>query len=463
MAFYCPDLNAASEGYSWSDDVTLNAPFPGGMTQINAGTKISQTISSFDGTRFAIRGFDGAAWSEWFELSAVPAPSSGWPSASDIWLWNDECEATTGWSLVSGAGLTAVSSQLVLPAGSPCVRAQKPMTVPASGDYIIYLKARYGMAAGAYNQIAFRNASSAIVFALSMGYNYAASVAQMGCLSASVGAGASKVVLRSSVDYSAGVDLAIHVDSTFNCISFYERTEDGWNFLNSASRPSTAYSISRADLLNTSGLQEMAVDFISVARPAIMAIGDSTTAGSRGFSPNPATWSGVDDYASCWMKTATIFEELRNNLIVNKGVGGNTSAQIKARIAADVVAHGPQVAFVQASCNDYHNGITSHSARTQNIQDSVDLVAASGASVILLNAVYANSNNAYYPAEPDFNRDWWENHSPSITSVSMRINPMDFLSGPDGYIDPALCDPDGIHPLVAGYAGYGQLIKAAEA
>lgn len=319
------------------------------------------------------------------------------------------------------------------------------------------------MAAGAYNQIAFRNASNAIVFALSMGYNYVASEPQMGCLSASVGAGASKVVLRSSVDYSDGVDLAIHVDSTFNCISFYERTASGWNFRNSTPRPSTAYSITQADLLNTSGLQEMAVDFISVARPAIMAIGDSTTAGSRGFSPNPATWSGVDDYASCWMKTATIYSDLRNNLIINKGVGGNTSAQIKARIAADVVAHSPQVVFVQASCNDHHNGITSHAARTQNIQDAVNLVTAPGASAILLNAVYANSNNAFHPTEPDFNRYWWDNHSQSITGVSMRINPMDFLAGPDGYIDPALCDPDGIHPLVAGYAGYGLLIKSAEA
>jgi len=382
--------------------------------------------------------------------------------SADTWTWNDECGALTGWTATVGALPSIVGSELVWAAGSAGQQAKKTMSVPASGDFIIYAKMRYGVAANAYNKLAFRDAAGNTVFQISLGYGFTSAKPVQKQVGATISNNSTKLVLISNFDYSAGFDVAVHVDSKYSCLSFYQRLPDGsWDFLAFGPRPSNIYSIVTVEATNSSGLQDFGLDFVSVGRPNLMAIGDSTTAGTKGFDPDDS--KNLKNYASTWMKTATIYQHLRNNLIVNKGNGGDSSAQIKARVAADIVAHQPKVVFVQASTNDYHKGITSQAARSTNIQNTVTAIVTGGADVVLLNAIYARSGAANWPAEADFNRDWWNNYASTVTGVFIAIDRMVVLADGSGYIDATYCDPtDKLHQSVAGYGVDGAYVKSYE-
>jgi lysophospholipase L1-like esterase len=87
----------------------------------------------------------------------------------------------------------------------------------------------------------------------------------------------------------------------------------------------------------------------------IVAIGDSTTAGTPGFrSPIEAPPDGEGDVTSqyaYWLERA--HAEWR---VLNRGVNGERSDQIRARFTRDVIAVDPDVAIVIAGVNDIYQG-----------------------------------------------------------------------------------------------------------
>src|SRR6266571_2744276 len=87
----------------------------------------------------------------------------------------------------------------------------------------------------------------------------------------------------------------------------------------------------------------------------IVAIGDSTTAGTPGFrSPIEAPPKGsgnVESQYAHWLMTA--HPDWR---VLNRGVNGERSDQIRARFTRDAVQPGPDVVVIIAGVNDIYQG-----------------------------------------------------------------------------------------------------------
>src|SRR3954453_422126 len=96
----------------------------------------------------------------------------------------------------------------------------------------------------------------------------------------------------------------------------------------------------------------------------IVAIGDSTTAGTPAFkSPIEAPPAGKGDetsqYAYWLMKAHPAWE------VVNQGINAQRSDQIAARFEEDVIAKKPAVVVIIAGVNDVYQGRAAQAVKTQ--------------------------------------------------------------------------------------------------
>ena len=102
----------------------------------------------------------------------------------------------------------------------------------------------------------------------------------------------------------------------------------------------------------------------------IVAIGDSTTAGTPGFkSPIEAPPDGIGDETSQY--AYWLMQMHPDWCVLNRGVNGERSDQIRARFARDVVAERarhraePFIAIVIAGVNDIYQGRTAASVQRE--------------------------------------------------------------------------------------------------
>jgi lysophospholipase L1-like esterase len=90
----------------------------------------------------------------------------------------------------------------------------------------------------------------------------------------------------------------------------------------------------------------------------IVALGDSTTAGTPGFkSPIEAPPEGAGDIQSQY--AYWLMQEHANWFVLNRGVNGERCDQIGARIPRDVAAAGPDAVVLVAGVNDVYHGLPS--------------------------------------------------------------------------------------------------------
>lgn len=83
--------------------------------------------------------------------------------------------------------------------------------------------------------------------------------------------------------------------------------------------------------------------------------------------------------------------------IINAGVPGNTSAQMLARLQADVLAHAPDVVVMMFTVNDRSNSIAlaTHEA---NYRSLIEQCSAAGAKVVLMSPpVYRSQLDTWGP------------------------------------------------------------------
>ncbi len=371
----------------------------------------------------------------------------------------DEGTATTGWAVDYGTPtLSIVSSNLHL-VGNSCA-IKKTLSAPASGDFLLYFKIKGSQAVGQYWSVYFTQGAT-LQAVVSFGYNWVSGAAANGTISIYANAGAEKKVLKTGADYTQYVEMAIHQDVDRNCINVYMKdANDKWQYITHLSSFSGLRAINTVKMeCGTATSATLDCDYFLVAKPNAIVIGDSLAAGAIHFDPNPSVYGGDDDNSTTWMKHALIYRSRHNSLIVNKGIGSQTSTQILARIA-EVTAHGPKVVFLQASSNDATGGV-SQGTRTSNVQSTINACTAIGAAVVLLNAAYPNSNHASGATITAYDKDWWDNYRPTLTGVTKAIDIMQpVLSG--GVMNPTLTESDGIHPTAAGYQAIGEYIKTFE-
>lgn len=456
------DVDApGSDGPFYTNATSSNRPYVigGGYVDlifdhyaVDVNTAIQRAYDFVNNKKY-FRSMVGGVWLAWQLVTASTLPTLviGWPPVVDDNLIVEVATTSiVGWS--ANAALSSDGTALTLsPTGTT---NYSEYSIPVlSGDYIFYATLSGDLLGGSYCHVAIGGVGDGRL-QVSLGYNWATGSAQSSRVSVRVGAVG---IAGPSIDYSANeIQIAVQYDSRLGVGNLFILEAGKWVFYGGATFADPYRNTVR---MTTGGNHATGVTVKDwfIAKPNIVAIGDSVTAGHNAYDPDPAHYAGNDNYQSSWMAHAQIYGNVRNNLIVNYGVGGDNTGQVNARLGAMLTATEPKVIFLSACNNDYGNGV-SDAQRTINIQNSVNEILLAGASIVLYNAIYPNNDTA----SRDYYKNWWDVSAGSVEGVSLLVDIMlsGIVSGTD-QIDPAYA-LDHVHPNVAGYTLIGDYIEAQE-
>jgi len=176
-------------------------------------------------------------------------------------------------------------------------------------------------------------------------------------------------------------------------------------------------------------------------------MGDSTTAGTPAFrSPREAPPRGAGDETSQY--AYWLMQEHPDWDVVNQGINGQRSDQIRARFDDDVVALKPAVVVIIAGVNDVYQG-----RPAQHVKDELASMYTRARDAGI--RVIAGTIIPYNTATPDQNarmhdiNDWIRTQAradPGVAFVDTRAA----VAAP-GHPDLLASSPDGLHPDAAGY------------
>jgi lysophospholipase L1-like esterase len=192
-------------------------------------------------------------------------------------------------------------------------------------------------------------------------------------------------------------------------------------------------------------------------RVRIVAMGDSTTAGTPAFkSPREAPPKGSGDEKSQY--AYWLMQAHRDWDVINQGVNAQRSDVIAARFDDDVLAQKPAVVVIVAGVNDVYQG-----RPAQHVKEQLAAMYARAHSAGI--RVVAGSIIPYNTATPDQNarmhdiNDWIRalaGRDPRIVFVDTRAA----VAAP-GDPDTLASSPDGLHPDAAGYRRMAEAIAPA--
>ena len=187
----------------------------------------------------------------------------------------------------------------------------------------------------------------------------------------------------------------------------------------------------------------------------IVALGDSTTAGTPGFrSPVEAPPDGKGNPESqyaYWM--ARLHPEWR---ILNRGVAGERADQILKRFEQDAAAHNPDLIILLAGVNDIYQGAAAPLV-IKRIEQLYAKAAKQKTPVLACTILpYSGMTEAQRAVMAQVNA-WIKDYSAShkllfcdlFTVTSHPQSPWQLKSS-----------PDGMHPDVAGYRAMGEALAA---
>ena len=182
----------------------------------------------------------------------------------------------------------------------------------------------------------------------------------------------------------------------------------------------------------------------------VVALGDSTTAGTPGWrSPREAPPRGEGNeqsqYAYWLMRAHPDWE------VLNRGVNGERSDQIRARFDQDVSASVPRAVVIIAGVNDVYQGRGAAHVIEQ-LHEMYDRAAAAGILVV------AGSIVPYNTATPEQNErmhainEWIRCSGVPFADTRAAVAAPD---NPDLLWD----TPDGLHPSPDGYRRMAEAIR----
>jgi lysophospholipase L1-like esterase len=183
----------------------------------------------------------------------------------------------------------------------------------------------------------------------------------------------------------------------------------------------------------------------------IVALGDSTTAGTPGFrspleSPPKGSGDETSQYAF-WLTKA--HPDWR---VLNRGVNGERSDQIRGRFERDVVDNSPSAVVIIAGVNDIYQGQTVDHVTTE-LHGMYARARQAGIPVV------AGSIIPFNTATPDQNTrmrqvNEWIHLQPDVAFVDTRA-----AVASAGKPDLLFESPDGLHPSAAGYRRMAEAIE----
>ena len=184
------------------------------------------------------------------------------------------------------------------------------------------------------------------------------------------------------------------------------------------------------------------------ATATIIALGDSTTAGSPAFkSPIEAPPDGSGNVESQYAYWLT--KRHPDWRVLNRGVDGERTDEIRARFARDVVQAEPDVVVILAGVNDVYQGRSAESVEGE-LEAMYDLARAAKISVVAGSIIPYNTatpeQNARMHAVNGWIRDYADRHDGSVTFCETRAAVAD-----PGQPDRLVSSPDDLHPSPNGY------------
>ena len=191
----------------------------------------------------------------------------------------------------------------------------------------------------------------------------------------------------------------------------------------------------------------------------IVGLGDSTTAGTPGFRsplevPPDGAGNSESQYAFWMMRAHPEWT------VLNRGVNGERSDEIRARFARDVLEAHPDYAIILAGVNDIYQGLAPEAVErnlgpmyAESIEAGIVSVAA---SVLPYNVATERDNLAMREL----------NHWIESLARILAVPFCDTRAAVADLRDPNRLrgSPDGVHPDVDGYRRMGEaLVLAVEA
>ena len=192
-------------------------------------------------------------------------------------------------------------------------------------------------------------------------------------------------------------------------------------------------------------------------RVRIVAMGDSTTAGTPAFkSPRESPPNGSGDetsqYAYWLMKAHPDWE------VLNQGVNAQRSDVIAGRFDEDVIAKKPAVVVIVAGVNDVYQG-----RPAQHVKDQLAAMYKrahdAGIHVVAGTIIPYNSATDDQNARMHDINDWIRSQAradPGVIYVDTRA-----AVAASGNPDRLASSPDGLHPDAAGYRKMADAIAPA--
>ena len=190
----------------------------------------------------------------------------------------------------------------------------------------------------------------------------------------------------------------------------------------------------------------------------IVALGDSTTAGTPAHkSPIEAPPSGsgnVESQYAYWLMKAHPDWQ-----VLNRGVNGERSDQIRARFAHDAAQPRPAVVVIIAGVNDVYQGRSAESVERE-LEAMYDAaraarIAVVAGSIIPFNVATADQN-ARMHAVNDWIRGYAVRHADAVVFCDTRAA----VAAP-GQPDRLVSSPDDLHPTPDGYTRMATALEPA--
>jgi lysophospholipase L1-like esterase len=179
----------------------------------------------------------------------------------------------------------------------------------------------------------------------------------------------------------------------------------------------------------------------------IVAMGDSTTAGTPGWkSPVEAPPAGSGDetsqYSYWLMKAHPEWE------VLNRGVNGERSDEIRARFERDVIEAAPAIVVILAGVNDVYQGRPPVHV-VQQLQAMYDRATQAGIRVVAGTIIPYNTATAEQNGRMREINAWIGRQAEADPNVELADTRAAAAAAdnPDRLLD----SPDGLHPSAAGY------------
>jgi len=184
-------------------------------------------------------------------------------------------------------------------------------------------------------------------------------------------------------------------------------------------------------------------------------MGDSTTAGTPAFkSPREAPPNGSGDetsqYAYWLMKAHAEWD------VINQGINGQRSDQIRARFEEDVVAKRPALVVIIAGVNDVYQGRDVEHVKTE-LMAMYKRAKEAGIKVVAGSIIPYNTATADQNARMHAINEWIETQPATDGNVRF-VDTRAAVAAPDNP-DRLVSSPEGLHPDAAGYQKMAEAIE----